>query len=142
MGRPPEVFHPRLAQVSWIFVIVAGILFLQPFIDALPKHAGDRTWPTHALFHLTSGLGYQLALSIMTVLIARSPFRRGERWSWIALLVFMLGFATIIPAAVWYQSGPQPGAWVLISVCLVGMIVGLAMTWRPVFSTSPFESKS
>ena len=113
----------------WIFVVVSAILGLQAIVDGLPKHAFDMSWPSHARFHVTIGAASTFGLAATTILIALIPFRRGERWSWWALLSFaVFGYIALIPATLWHQSGPPPGAWVLISICIAAMVLGLALT--------------
>lgn len=64
-------------------------------------------------------------------MITLIPFRRSERWSWWGLLAFaLLSTVALIPAALWQGSGPAPGAWVLITACLVAMMAALALTAR------------
>lgn len=119
----------RVAVAAWIFAVVSAILGIQAVADAIPKHAFDMSWPDHARFHLTVGAASQLGFAIITMLIALIPFRRGERWSWWALLSFtILGFIVLIPASIWHRSGPPPGAWLLIGICIAAMLFGLGLT--------------
>ena len=115
----------------WIFVVVSAILGLQALVDGLPKHAFDMSWPSHARFHVTIGAASTLGLAVTNMLIALIPFRRGERWSWWALLGFaVFGYVALVPATLWHQSGPPPGAWVLIGICIAAMVLGLGLTAR------------
>lgn len=119
----------RVAVAAWVFVVAAAILGIQAIADAIPKHAFDMSWPSHARFHVTVGAASQLGFAIITMLIALIPFRQGERWSWWALLSFViLGFISLIPASIWHGSGPPPGAWLLIGICIVAMLLGLGLT--------------
>ena len=117
------------AVAIWVFVSVGIIQAIQALVDALPNHAFDASWPEHARFHVTIGAANQAGFAVTAIIIALIPFRRGERWSWWALLCFaLLSTVAIIPSAVWHGSGPPPGAWILIGACIIAMFGALATT--------------
>jgi len=119
----------KVVAAAWIFVVVAAVSGIQAVADAIPKHAFDMSWPDHARFHLTVGAANQLGFAVMTMLVALIPFRRGERWSWWALLGFaLLSFMVLVPASVWHGSDPPPGAWLLIGACIAAMLLALLLT--------------
>jgi peptidoglycan/LPS O-acetylase OafA/YrhL len=131
MDRLEGLSGRQVTVAAWIFVVVSAIVGIQAIADALPKHAFDMSWPDHARFHVTVGAASQFGFALSTVLIALIPFRRGERWSWWALLSFaLLGVVVLIPATLWHDSGPPPGAWGLIGACIVAMLVALSLTAR------------
>jgi MFS family permease len=136
MATSPVLQDRRVRVTSWTFAAVAAFLVLQAVGEAIPRHAFDLSWPKHARFHLTVGAGNQVGFALVALLVARLPFRRGERWSWYALLLFaVFEVLVLVPAAVWHASGPQPWAWVLIGGFLVTLFGGLAATW-PLFFRS------
>ena len=113
---------------AWIFVIVAATTMLQPFAEAMPNHGADTSWPAHAQFHLASGLATQFFLGFAAILVARVPYRRGEAWSWWVLAGFALSMVSLIPATLWFGSGPAQTFWPLIGAQIVAMLVALAAT--------------
>ncbi len=114
----------------WVFSLAAVLLLVQAIADALPKHAVDASWLAHARFHVVTGAAFQVTCSLLVILIVRLPFRRCEKWSWYALLIYTLGFAVHIPAAIWQASGPPAGAWYLIAGLLLLMTLSLGLCWR------------
>lgn len=126
MNHPPAIIKLTI----WVFTVSAIILIIQALADALPKHAVDASWLAHAKFHIVTGAAFQVGASLLVILIARVPFRRLEKWSWYALLIYMLSFAVHVPAALWQGSGPPAWGWWLIGILLLAMTASLILTWR------------
>lgn len=105
-------------------------MIIQAIADALPKHAIDTTWLAHAKFHIVTGAAFQVCSSFLVIFIAGIPFMRLEKWSWYALLIYMLCFAVHIPAALWQGSGPPVWGWYLIGSLLLLMLVSLLVSYR------------
>jgi len=120
--------YPHTGWSAWVFIVVAASLMLQPLVEALPKHGPDPSWPAHAHFHLASGLASQFFLGFACVLVARIPYRRGEAWSWWVLAGLALSMIAMIPATLWFGSGPEPQFWFVIRAQIAAMLAGLAMT--------------
>jgi hypothetical protein len=70
--------------------------------------------------------------------VALIPFRRTARWSWWALLAFVVfGMYSLIPAAVWQGSGPQAMLAVPLALTFASLLVALSISWRVGFPRSP-----
>ncbi|MEE4302221.1 MAG: hypothetical protein V2J24_22465 [Pseudomonadales bacterium] len=119
---------PHSGWGSWVFVVVAAAVMLQPFAEALPNHGADVSWPAHAQFHLAAGLANQFFLGFAAVLVARMPFRRGEAWSWWVLAGFALAMVCLIPATLWFGSGPARTFWPMIGAQILAMLAALVAT--------------
>ena len=121
----------NLKIASWIFVVMAIVLAVQGAIDGLPMHGFDLSWPDHARFHVTWATASKVGFCITVALIALIPFRKAERWSWWALLVFtVFGNMSLIPSAMLQGSGPRAGFEVPIAIGLIALIVALALSFR------------
>lgn len=129
--------HRRLRVASWVFLAASIYGVVAPFADLIRKHALDATWPAHARFHVTWAAAKLLALALLTVLIAWFPFRRGEPWSWFALLIItVLGIGGLVAASLWHMSGPPVQLYAIAAGSLLAMLVALAATWRVIFGES------
>ena len=127
--RPSSDDARRLRWASWVFLAVTVYGVIAPFADLIPKHAMDGSWPAHARFHVTWAAGKLLALALLTALIAWFPFRRGERWSWFALLIIaVLGIGGLVAASAWHMSGPPLHLYVVAGGSLAAMLVALWAT--------------
>ncbi len=121
----------NLNVASWIFVVMAFVLAVQGVVDGLPMHGFDYSWPDHARFHVTWATASKVGFCITVGLIALIPFRRAERWSWWALLVFtVFGNLSLIPSAILQGSGPRAGFEVPIAIGFLALIVALALSFR------------
>lgn len=124
----------RLRIASWVFLAASIYGIVSPFADLIPKHALDASWPAHARFHVTWAAAKLLALALLTALIAWYPFRRGERWSWFALLIItVLGIGGLVAASLWHMSGPPAHLYLIAAASLAAMLGALWMTRREVF---------
>jgi hypothetical protein len=121
----------NLNVASWIFVVMALALAVQGIVDGLPMHGFDHSWPDHARFHVTWATASKVGFCITVGLIALIPFRRAERWSWWALLVFTIfGNVSLIPSAILQGSGPRAGFEAPIAIGFIALVVALALSFR------------
>jgi hypothetical protein len=121
----------NLNIASWIFAGTAFVLAVQGVVDGLPMHGFDQSWPDHARFHVTWAAASKVGFCITVGLIALIPFRRAERWSWWALLVFtVFGYVSLIPSAILQGSGPRAGFEVPIAIGCITLLVALALSFR------------
>jgi hypothetical protein len=126
-----RVINVKLNIASWIFVVMAFILAVQGVIDGLPMHGFDQSWPDHARFHITWATASKVGFCITVGMIALIPFRKAERWSWWALLVFtVFGNISLLPAAIWQGSGPRAGFEIPIVIGLIALLAGLVLSFR------------
>ena len=72
-----------IAMAAFTFVAASFIIFESYgfFI-----HWRVETWPSHAIFHMLSGLFYLQALCVMIIVLTWFPFREAEVWSWWAMI--------------------------------------------------------
>jgi len=69
--------------------------------------------------------GQMLFLGVLTVFVAATAYRQGERWAWISLLLaFLFTFAHLIPSFLFLSSGILVNSG--ISVGVVGILIILA----------------
>ncbi len=130
-NRPTSDARVRIRHTgwaSWVFVAMSVSFMMQPFTDALPRHIPDTTWPAHAHFHLSVGLVNQFCLGVITILIARIPFRRGERWSWFALVLSWLTLVSLVPSSAYFGSGPEPHLWYPVGGLMLAAFIALSAT--------------
>ena len=121
----------KLNVAAWIFVVMAFVLGVQGIVDGLPMHGFDKSWPDHARFHVTWATASKVGFCITVGLIALIPFRRAERWSWWALLVFTIfGNLSLIPSAILQGRGPRAGFEAPIAIGFLALIVALALSFR------------
>ncbi len=126
-----------LKVYACIFVVVAGIAAVQGLVDGLPRHGVDLTWPDHARFHVALAAFSRTGFCVMTAAVALIPFRRAERWSWWALLAFVvLGMYSLVPAAVWQGSGPQEVFAIPLALAFAALLVALGISWKVGFPRS------
>lgn len=119
---------------SWVFILDAVFAGSAAFVDLIPNHAFDASWPAHARFHVTMAASHMFALAAITALIAWFPFRERRRWSWFALAVFtVFGFGTIPLIAQWQGSGPPIVPFTLIVTALIAALIALALSWKLIF---------
>ena len=121
----------KLNMASWIFVVMAFVLAVQGVVDGLPMHGFDQSWPDHARFHITWATASKVGFCLTVGIIALIPFRKAERWSWWALLVFtVFGNLSLLPAAIWQGSGPREGFEIPIAIAFIALLVGLVLSFR------------
>jgi hypothetical protein len=126
-----RVINVELNIASWIFVVMAFVLAVQGVIDGLPMHGFDQSWTDHARFHITWATASKVGFCITVGMIALIPFRKAERWSWWALLVFtVFGNISLLPAAIWQGSGPRAGFEIPIVIGLIALLAGLVLSFR------------
>ena len=129
----------RLNVAAWIFVAVAVLAAAQVAKDLIPNHAFDTTWPVHARFHVIWGAANHIGFALLAAAVALFPLRRGEAWSWWALLLWvLLGNYSIFVAMLL-----QPGAVTLGPIYLTAMaagysalLVALGLSFRVAFPSS------
>ena len=126
-----SVADVKLTIASWIFVVMAFVLAVQGVVDGLPMHGFDQSWPDHARFHITWATASKVGFCLTVGIIALIPFRKAERWSWWALLVFtVFGNLSLLPAAIWQGSGPRAGSEIPIAILFIALLVGLVLSFR------------
>jgi hypothetical protein len=126
----------KLNIASWIFVVMASLLAMQGVVDGLPMHGFDQSWPDHARFHIVWATASKVGFCLTIGLIALIPLRKGERWSWWALLAFtVFGNLSLIPAAIWQGSGPRAGFEIPIAIGVIALLLGLILSFRVGFPT-------
>jgi hypothetical protein len=124
----------RLSVAAGLFVVVATFFVLQAIFDQILRHAFDMTWPDHARFHLTWGVANQVGFSLAAVAIALIPLRKGERWSWWVLLLWvLLGYFSLFAAWLWHGSGPRPGFEIPLGVIAIALLTALGLSFRVAF---------
>lgn len=124
----------RVNIAAWIFVLIAMAGALQAVVDGIPRHGFDMSWPDHARFHLTWGVANQVGFSLAAVLVALIPLRKGERWSWWVLFLWvLLGNFSLFAAWLWQGSGPRPGFEIPIGVAVIALLVALGLSIRVAF---------
>jgi hypothetical protein len=88
--------HAHLAAVGWAAMMVVGVAYrLLPMVLPAAMPAGRRLWLTAIL--LQAG-----ATGLFVSLLFRS------RWSWIAALIIVAGFAMFLVQAIWMVRRPRP----------------------------------
>jgi hypothetical protein len=126
-----NIIDSKLNIASWIFVVMASLLAIQGVIDGLPMHGFDHSWPDHARFHITWATASKVGFCLTVAIIALIPLRKGERWSWWALVVFTIfGNLSLVPAAIWQGSGPRAGFEIPIAIAFIALLVGLVLSFR------------
>ncbi|MFT7218443.1 MAG: hypothetical protein ACI8Z1_000052 [Candidatus Azotimanducaceae bacterium] len=126
-----ETQEVKVDVAAWIFVMMAFLLAVQGVVDGLPMHGLDPSWPDHARFHIAWATASKVGFCLTVGLIALIPFRKAERWSWWALLVFtVFAFLSAVPSAIWQGSGPREGFEIPIAISFLALFVGLALSFR------------
>jgi hypothetical protein len=95
------------------------------------------TDPTeHTRFHITWATASKVGFCITFAMIALIPFRKAERWSCWALLVFtVFGNMSLLPSAIWLRSGPRAGFEIPIVIGLIALLAVLELCFRVGFSS-------
>jgi hypothetical protein len=88
--------HAHLAAVGWAAMMVVGVAYrLLPMVLPAAMPAGRRLWATAIL--LQGGV-----TGLFVSLLLRS------RWSWVAALTIVAGFAVFLAHALWMVRHPRP----------------------------------
>ncbi len=96
----------------------------------MPQHFSDG-WPGHAEHHLFTGIGTNIGLTVVALLIIRGRLAAGEPWSWPALVVtglaiygtFWLSVATIGL----HEAATAP--YTVMTVLTALYLSGLVLAW-------------
>jgi len=130
----------KLDVASWIFLGLAlfGIAY---GIDIASRHGFDQSWPAHARYHVVVSGIHIVVLSLVTAIMA-GGLRRRRRSAWITLaIVSTFGWAAW-PIARSIAGEPPPGWVQLVTIGALGAaIVGLAISFRPIFAGDPVGSR-
>ena len=134
----PETSGPVSLSVKvavWITTVLsvisgAGSLFIGW------EHGREADWTAHQRSHAIWSSGQGAALCLLIIVLAWIPFRRGERWSWYALLVATLGqHGALVLGYVmtgWkshLQTAPELGAVFLVAA-LAALAAAAPFFWR------------
>ena len=88
--------HAHLAAIGWAAMMVVGVAYrLLPMVLPAAMPAGRRLWLTAILLQVG-------ATGLFVSLLLRS------RWSWIAALTVVAGFAVFLVHAIWMVRHPRP----------------------------------
>ncbi len=100
------------------------------------EHGRQADWTPHQRSHAIWAGGQGVALPVLMVLLAWMPFRRGERWSWYALLIATLGQygALVVGYGMtgWYshlRTAPEVSL-LFVMVLLAGLAAAAPFFWR------------
>lgn len=132
--RPAKA--PALIRITiWWFTIQGIIGGLGAIFYLIAEHGTDPTWTGHQRSHMIWAGGKLLAISILMILISWVPFRRGEPWAWVSLLVIVLisyGSLVIGYIATGWRShfGTAP---LLSLIFTLTMLLALISTYRYFF---------
>jgi len=130
----------------WLFTIPAATFLILETRGAL-HHWQEflGVWDDHAMFHAVTGLFYTQALTIMIMITAWIPLRRGEAWSWWGLALMsiaihgghVLGDQMSNHGLSQQQAGGGPGKYFFY-----GTLVALAMYILALILTRAHVSRS
>lgn len=139
----------RLLRIGWIVLLVLGIFWIASSFYTLSGGWQERAWeqmtgqawssfaasnPAATAQHISMSARMdgvaQLAMGALVVMIVLFAYRRGQKWSWYALLaggiIYWLGFLIFEIIA----GGPIP--WVVLGLIL--LIVGLALPAKDILT--------
>ena len=129
-----------MKRFLWLYFIILGLLYLLPAVSSFfilrqtPDHWDWLTQDAEVLDYLASvwrlvGL-FQLSLSVLMIIIAATGFRKGERWGWYLLWLWLPILAG--------QAVFQPWIWPIYAVLILIAVVVLWLT-RPLINKVPNE---
>ena len=139
----------RLNVAAWLCGLPGLYGVIAPFAMLMPNHGFDKSWPSHARFHITWASGKLFALGINQMLLAWIPLRRRQGWSWFALASNYVFGGLAVPFASRLQLGPlhplrtHDGPTKLAVAGMIASLCGLALAFTPVFGpdSTPAEKQ-
>jgi len=120
--------------------LVHLISYLIP--SAIPEHILDVNWSTHARFHILQAAFWMVGLDLLTLMIALGPFRHGERWSSVALLIagFCMQTGYYISIVSIPEGAPDvAGANWLLGIVMIIYFTGLVIGSKKIVDKEPAD---
>lgn len=133
----PSAPRPLSVRVAvWVMTAQSVPSIIGSAVHVFWEHGREADWTAHQRSHALWAGGQGIALALLMVMLAWVPFRRGERWSWYALLIATLGQYGALVLGYWMtgwhshlQTAPVLGLAFFL-VVLGALVAAAPFFWR------------